>query len=40
MQKNKQIIALERLQQLRDKGVLTGQEFEQQKNKILNSDIS
>jgi hypothetical protein len=30
------ISALERLQHLRDKGALTEQEFEQQKNKILN----
>jgi CBS domain containing-hemolysin-like protein len=30
------ISALERLQHLRDKGALTAQEFEQQKNKILN----
>ena len=35
LQTNNQITALERLQQLRDKGVLTEQEFERQKNKIL-----
>lgn len=34
-----QITALERLQQLRDKGVLTHQEFEQQKSKILKENI-
>ena len=34
-QESDQIAALERLQQLRDKGALTPQEFEQQKNKIL-----
>lgn len=34
-----QIAALERLQQLRDKGVLTQQEFEQQKSKILKENI-
>lgn len=34
-----QIAALERLQQLRDKGTLTQQEFEQQKNKILKENI-
>ena len=39
MQKNNQITALERLQQLRDKGALTQQEFEQQKNKILKENI-
>lgn len=33
--KHDRITALERLQQLREKGVLTEQEFEQQKNKIL-----
>lgn len=32
------INALERLRQLRDKGALTEQEFEQQKNKILNGN--
>ena len=36
---NHQIIALQRLQQLREKGVLTEQEFEQQKNKILKENI-
>lgn len=35
-----QITALERLQQLKDKGALTEHEFEQQKNKILKEDIS
>lgn len=35
VQESDQIAALERLQQLRDKGTLTQQEFEQQKNKIL-----
>lgn len=35
LQKHNQVSALERLQQLRDKGTLTEQEFEQQKNKIL-----
>ncbi len=35
MQESNQIAALERLQQLRDKGTLTQQEFEQQKNKIV-----
>lgn len=35
IQKNESLAALERLQQLRDEGVLTEQEFEQQKNKIL-----
>ena len=34
-QPHDQIMALERLQQLRDKGVLTEQEFEQQKSIIL-----
>lgn len=34
-QKHHQLSALERLQQLRDTGVLTEQEFEQQKEKIL-----
>lgn len=33
-----QIMALERLQQLRDSGVLTEQEFEQQKSAILNKN--
>lgn len=35
MQESNQIAALERLQQLRDKGTLTQQEFEQQKDKIV-----
>lgn len=39
MQESDQIAALERLQQLRDKGTLTQQEFEQQKNKILKENI-
>lgn len=38
-QESDQIAALERLQQLRDKGTLTQQEFEQQKNKILKENI-
>lgn len=38
-QESNQIAALERLQQLRDKGALTPQEFEQQKNKILKENI-
>jgi len=39
VQKNNQITALERLQQLRDKGALTEQEFEQQKSKIFKENI-
>ena len=39
MQESNQIAALERLQQLRDKGTLTQQEFEQQKSKILKENI-
>ena len=39
MQESNQIAALERLQQLRDKGALTQQEFEQQKSKILKENI-
>ena len=35
LQKHDQIKALERLEQLRDKGILTEQEFELQKNSIL-----
>jgi hypothetical protein len=35
VQKHQQLSALERLQQLRDKGTLTEQEFEQQKERIL-----
>lgn len=35
VQKHHQLSALERLQQLRDKGALTEQEFEQQKERIL-----
>lgn len=38
-QENNQVVALERLQQLREKGVLTQQEFEQQKNKILKDNF-
>lgn len=34
-----QIAALERLEQLRDKGILTEQEFEQQKNSILKGNV-
>ena len=34
-----QITALERLEQLRDKGILTEQEFEQQRNNILKENI-
>ncbi|PXW80000.1 putative oligomerization/nucleic acid binding protein [Nitrosomonas sp. Nm84] len=37
---DRQIAALERLQQLKDNGMLTQHEFEQQKNKILREDIS
>jgi hypothetical protein len=33
------IVALERLQQLRDKGALTEAEFEQQKSKILKASV-
>ncbi|SFE60550.1 DUF4126 family protein [Nitrosomonas sp. Nm166] len=36
---NPQVTALERLQQLRDKGTLTEQEFEQQKDKILKKNV-
>lgn len=36
VQRHHHLSALERLQQLRDQGVLTEQEFEQQKEKILN----
>lgn len=36
LQRHHHLSALERLQQLRDQGVLTEQEFEQQKEKILN----
>jgi hypothetical protein len=35
MQKHYHLSALERLQQLRDTGALTEQEFEQQKERIL-----
>ncbi|MCE7915706.1 MAG: DUF4126 family protein [Nitrosomonas sp. PRO4] len=38
LNENVQITALERLQRLRDKGVLTEQEFEQQKSQILKSN--
>ncbi|TXI20666.1 MAG: DUF4126 family protein [Nitrosomonas sp.] len=40
LNENPQITALERLQQLRDKGVLTEHEFEQQKNQILKNNQS
>jgi len=39
LQKHDQIKALERLEQLRDKGILTEQEFELQKNSILKENI-
>lgn len=39
VQESNQVTALERLQQLRDEGALTQQEFEQQKNKILKENI-
>lgn len=38
VQEHHQLSALERLQQLRDKGTLTEQEFEQQKERILKED--
>ena len=38
-QKIDHIVALERLQQLRDKGALTEAEFEQQKSKILKASV-
>lgn len=38
-QESDQITALEQLQKLRDKGLLTQQEFEQQKSKILKENI-
>lgn len=38
-QENNQVVALERLQQLREKGALTQQEFEQQRNKILKDNL-
>ncbi len=40
LNENPQVTALERLQQLRDKGVLTEHEFEQQKNQILKNNQS
>ncbi len=39
LQQHDQITALERLKQLRDKDMLTEQEFEQQKNRILKENI-
>lgn len=38
-QQHDQITALERLEQLRDKGILTEQELEQQKNSILKGNV-
>ena len=39
LQKHDQLMALEYLKQLRDKGILTEKEFEQQKNSILKGNI-